>query len=92
MASQVKGYLKAKARFTYGVGNLSSSIEVGGESGLPKSTDDWKVSLALDAVNEVTETHQVKIKEVRLSLVSIEFDSEGSLATFEKPIEHSLSR
>ncbi len=49
MTTQVKGYLKAKARFSFGVGNLSSSIEVGGESGLPKSTDDWKISLALDA-------------------------------------------
>ncbi len=68
------GYLSAKAKFVFGVGNISSFIEVEGKSDSPKTGDDWKIRLALDAAHQVSEGHKVTLKEIRLSLIEIVSD------------------
>ncbi len=71
MSSEVKGFLSAKAKFEFSCGDLTDVIEVYGESGMPKSEDDWKVSLGLNAAIEVTEAYDMHIKDVRLALIVI---------------------
>ncbi len=85
-----KGFIHATATFSFGIGNISSSVEVSGQSGLSKSEDDWKIKLALDAANKIMHEHDVNLSDIRLSLVTLSFDGEKPLTTYEAPTEFSL--
>jgi hypothetical protein len=63
---------EAKATFRYVVNNQSGEVSVGAKSAVAKSEDDWKISLALQAGQDVAEQFNTGIRVIQLSLKSFE--------------------
>lgn len=66
-----QNYISAQATFTCTTSELASDVDVEAISDLPKSLDDWKISLALDAATSMAEHHKVPVDSIKLSLKSI---------------------
>ena len=72
---EIKFY-RAKAKFEFKVGNKAGDIEVGSEASISKNEDDWKIALAMQAGQEISEKHKAGIQAVSLSFVNMELDKE----------------
>ena len=75
MASNIK-FFEAKATFVYTVGKQQGSITVGAKSSISKNEDDWKISLALQAGQEVSEKLDTVLSAISLSFQSMKLMNE----------------
>lgn len=65
-------YNEAKAVFSWVSDNMSGEVVVNGNRNEARDDDDWKVNLAVEAVDKIAVNNNVDARSIELSLVELQ--------------------